>query len=159
AADAAAAVARQLAAGLPDRGEPVRDLALLPARGRVAGSEQYFRRDALSLDFLAHTFTAQYRVGDAEVTGFLSRQPTAASADTALARYRAYLSEFGAVRQESRDGDEWLHGDLGGYYDVVFRRGEVLAGVTLVQDADLAERAARGLWQELAEGRGNGASR
>ena len=148
-------IGAKLVGQLVDSGEPVAGLDLLPRQGLVPGTEQFFMRDALSLDFLADTFVGQYGIagseGDlSEVTGFVSRLASPAAADSVLEKYRAYLADFGDVSVSEADGGRRLRGDLGGFYDVVFRRGAVVAGVTLVEDADLADRAAAGMWRELS---------
>lgn len=143
-------IATRLVDLLPDNGEPVAGLERLPRQNLVAGTEQYFMRDALSLEFLTDTFVGQYEIGGSEVTGFVSGLASATAADSALEWYRRYLADFGEVRVDERHGARWLFGDLGGFYDVVFRSGPTVAGVTLVEDADLAERAAEAMWRELS---------
>jgi len=149
-AAAARQVGARLAAGLPDSGAPVAGLDQVPRRGLMPGTIQYFRRDALSLGFLTNTFVGQYDVDGAEVTAFVALLPSEAAADSILEEYRAYLADFGEVEAAQRGGAPGWRGDLGGFHDVVFRRGGTVAGVTLVEDADLAERGAARLWEELA---------
>ena len=55
---ASEAVARALAERLEDGSDQVWGLEELPRENRV--SVQYFKRDALSLDFLGETYTALY---------------------------------------------------------------------------------------------------
>ena len=149
-ARAALDVATQLIEGLPDTGDPVQGLQLLPPDRRIPRTEQYLLRDALSLDFLANTWTAQYLYGDVEVASFVSAQASPEEAARALESYRGYLLDFGAATEyDPGSGSSGLVGDLGGYYDVVFQRGANLAGVTMVPDVGVARRAAGDLWQHL----------
>ena len=145
-------IARSLADGLVDNGEPVWGLGALPQADRIPGTVQYFMRDALSLDFLSNTYTARYRKGDAEITGFLSRQPSAGAASDVLDAYQNYLKKYGELvgRSES-DGTPVITGSIGGVFDVVFRRGELVGGVTSVADRSLAERAALDFLNGLGE--------
>jgi len=149
-AAAARQVAGHLVARLPDDGAPVAGLELLPRRDLIPGTVQYFARDALSLEFLTRTFVGQYAVGGVEVTGFVAPRASAAAADSLLDQYRAYLADFGTVEIARRHGAGWLRGDLGGFWDVVFRHGSIVAGVTLVESGDRADRAAEFLWTDLA---------
>ena len=147
---AALAVATQLVEGLPDAGEPVQGSHLLPAAGRVPRTERFLLRDALSLDFLANTWTAQYLYGDVEVASFVSPQTSPEEAVRVLQSYRGYLMDFGAATEyDPGAGSAGVVGDLGGYYDIVFQRGAAFAGVTMVPDLNAAQRAAADLWLHL----------
>ena len=138
-------VTERLLASLADTGTPVPGLTALPREGLVAGSEKYFLRNALSLGFLSRTWAADYRLGEATVTLFLSMQEDDAGADAVVAGYRGYLDDFGAriIATSGPDGTgEALFGDMDGYYDVVLRRGRRVAGAALLEDRALAQRVA-----------------
>ena len=145
-------IARKLEGRLQDAGGTVWGLAALPEKDRVPGTVQYFPKDALSLDFLNNTYTARYRRGNTEITAFLSRQASADAAARVLAGYEDYLRAYGTVvdRRET-DAGARLTGEMGGAFDVVFRRGDLIGGVTMVPDRTLAERAAADLLAGLPE--------
>ena len=139
-------MAQTVADRLPDSGESVWGLSVFPPGGRVAGSIQYFMRDALSLDFLQNTFTARYVQDGAEVTAFLSRQPSEEVAVRALEAYRAYISDYGELSDRRQTGEgRLIVGDMGGFYDVVILRGDTVGGVTMVEDRALALKFAEEL--------------
>ena len=145
-------VARTLAARLEDGGESVWGLEALPAIDRVPGSVEYFRRDALSLDFLMDTYTARYRKEGEEVTIFLSRRAEPGLAAETLARYTAYLEEYGSVvKRREVEGHALVVGEASGYFDVVFQKGRLLGGVSMAEDQTLAEEVAIGLLQDLED--------
>ena len=146
------AIARELDSRLEDSGEPIWGLSALPAKGRVPGTVQYFMKDALSLDFLGNTYIARYRRGDAEVTAFLSRQPSPSEAVEAFGSYGGYLQTYGSVvdRREA-DGVTWVTGDMGGAFDAVFQKGRLVGGITMADDRVTAEQAASELLAQLQE--------
>ena len=150
---AAERIAQLLAERLEDSGEPLWGPSAFPRANLVPGTVQYFLRDALSLDFMKDTYTAHYRKAGNEVTAFLSRQPGASS--ETMARYLAYLSKYGKlVASRSVAGDTLVVGDVGGYYDVVFRKGSLIGGVSTAQDQALAEQVAEQIMTELQAGLG-----
>lgn len=138
-------IARRLATDLPDINETPWGLETLPKEGLIADSVQFFMVDALALDFMTNTFTAQYRSGALETTVFLSRQETPEKAHENLEKYAGYLNAYGSGPE--RNEEEGMHvlvgGIGGGYFDAVFVRGRHLAGVTNVQGRDEALRAVR----------------
>jgi hypothetical protein len=139
----AAEVARLLDSRLAGDDGEIWGLALLPEEGRQPGTVQYFKRDALSLDFLANAFTATYVQDGAEMTAFLSQQDSPEGATRTLAAYREYLESYGKIVEQSvKDGNERFIGDLGGFYDVVFQRKDVVAGVVMAEDRQAAQMVA-----------------
>jgi len=146
------AIARDLEARLEDAGEPVWGLDALPEDKRVPGSVQYFMVDALSLDFLGNAYVARYRQGGAELTVFLSRQPSAAEAEQVFAGYDGYLEAYGEVVDRRRTGGAtWVTGDMGGVFDVVFQKDRLLGGITMAEDRAAAERAAAEILARVEE--------
>jgi len=145
-AQAGLAVADALEKRLADDGEPLWGLTALPEADRVPGTVQYFVTDALSLDFLKDTYIAQYNKGGAKVTAFLSRQPSPAAAAETLASYEAHLNKYGKIlKREENNAYKLVAGDMGGAFDVVFRQGQLIGGVSMVESRALAEKAARDL--------------
>jgi len=124
---------------LDDSGESVWGLETLPKADRVPGSEQYFRKDAMGLDFMQNTFLAQYRKKGARIALFLLKEKNPASAENILNQYAAYAKQFGeGLREITRDGVKVILCDMGGSYDALFQKDDIIAGVTSVEDRDLA---------------------
>jgi len=146
----AADIARLLDDRLAGDDRAIWGLALLPEEGRKPGTVQYFKRDALSLDFLANAFTATYLQDGAEVTAFLSQQDSPEEATRTLAAYREYLESYGEIVEQSAvDGGERLVGDLGGFYDAIFRKGDLVAGVVMSGDLQAAHALSAKLFSAL----------
>lgn len=145
-------IARKLDARLQDTGEAVWGFSALPEKDRIPDTMQYFMKDALSLDFLKNTYTARYQKGDAEVTAFLSKQASPDAAEKTLAGYEAYLKAYGRVIENRQtEGSVQITGDMDGVFDVVFRKGHMVGGVTMAADRAIAEQAAADLLKNLPE--------
>jgi hypothetical protein len=143
-------LAEKLTASLHDSGEPVWGLDILPEINRVPGSEQYFRRDAMGLDFMQNTYTARYRKKGVLISVFLSRRDTPAAAGEILNRYAAYARQFGEGHKEiTRNGVTITLCNMDGSHDALFQKGDVVAGVTSVENRELALDSAFELWRNL----------
>jgi len=137
---------------LADSGEPVWGLKALPPRDRVPESVQYFLVDAMGLDFLKNTFTAEYSKGGIKVTAFLTKQDSREFALATVAKYIKHANNYGrGVKRLAKEGAELAICDMSGSYDVVFQKGRLVGGVTLVKDLDLAIHAAADLWKQLPD--------
>ena len=146
----AGTIARALDERLEDTDEVLWGLEALPAADRVPGSLQYFKRDALSFDFLGNAYTAVYRQNGVEVTAFLSRQDTPRTAGEVLKAYLSYLNDYGeVVDQRQVDGSTLVVGDMSGFFDVVFQIGEIVGGVYMAEDRSAAEKVAGRLLEHL----------
>jgi hypothetical protein len=151
---AAATLAQNLANRLKGQAADIWGLAILPARNRIDDSVQYLMVDALGLDFLANTFTAQYRIANNPFTAFVARSASADQAAEVLAKYRAYLQEFSASAEPAQiQGTSVLLADVGGSYDAVCQVGDMVAGVTAVKDRAAAVEAMRFLLEGMRTGK------
>lgn len=144
-------VGRALAARLDDTPDQLWGLEVLPEKDRVDRSVQYYLADALSLDFLSNTFTAEYRSGTGRYKAFVSRQSGEDAAQSVSRKYAEYLEKYAAALEESHhSGVRMISADVGaGHYDVVFHTGGYVAGVTAVPDRKRAIDAAVTLLQSL----------
>lgn len=148
----AMALARKAADALPDSGEAVWGVAALPEQDRVADSIRYFQVDALGLDFLRNTYTAQYRKGDVLIDVFLSRQDSVALAQATLARYAEYATQYGrGTSRHTVAGHEFLVCEMGNAFDVVFQKGRLVGGITAASDRGKAVDAAIDFRRQLRE--------
>ena len=143
-------LAEKMTASLHDSGESVWGLDGLPEINRVSGSEQYFRRDAMGLDFMQNTYTARYLKNGVSISVFLSRRDSPAAAGDLRNRYAAYAKQFGEGFVEiKRNGMTITLCDMDGSYDALFHKGDVVAGVTSVENRELASDSAFELWRNL----------
>lgn len=129
-------VAKGLADRLADDGSAVEGLDLVPADGLKLDSIQYFKADAMSLDFMTDTFTALYPGGgETSVKAFMSRRPSEADAQNVMDQFVGYLEEYGDdLERKTVDGIEYAAADLGGgFFDAIFRTGNIVAGVTAIE--------------------------
>jgi len=145
-------LAEELARSLVDSGQRVWGRQAMPRADRVPRSLRYFQVDAMGLDFMRNTYTARYRKGDAVVEAFLSRRDSAATAQATVAQYAKHAQKYGkGVKRLEVAGVKLLRCDMGGTFDVVFRKGRWVAGVVAVADPDTAVQAATDLWTQLGE--------
>jgi hypothetical protein len=143
-------LARKVTGFLPDSGKPVWGLAALPLTDRIPQSVQYFKVDAMGMDFMRNTYMAAYRKDNSVVTAFLSRHGSEESARATVVRYTGFAEKYGRGIERLKVGEvELVSCDMGGSYDVVFHKGLLMGGVSAVEDRDLAIRAASEIWQQL----------
>lgn len=143
-------LARKVTNFLLDSGEQVWGLTALPLTDRMPESVQYFKVDAMGLDFMRNTYTATYRKGNTLVTAFLSQQDSAESARTTMVQYAKYAKKYGKGIDRLKAGEvELVSCDMGGTYDVVYQKGRLIGGVTYVEDRSLAIRVAIEMWEKL----------
>ncbi len=144
------ALARRVTDSLTDSGEPIWGLTALPRADRIPHSVRYIKVNAMGLDFMRSTYTADYRKGDQIVTVFLSKHDTPKSARENVVRYSGYAKTFGEGFDEMTvNGVDLVTCDMGGMYDVVFHNGRIMGGVSSVEDRKLAVRSAVELWKQL----------
>ncbi len=139
-------IATRIAGDLAPASVPPWGLALLPKAGMVTGSTQFYRKDALGLDYLPETFLARYAAAEEPVTLFISRAENETNAGAVLDSYREYAEMFGQAPEET---DRIWVCDLGGVFDAVFDRGIYIGGTTAVPNRNLAIERARALLSHL----------
>ena len=143
-------LARKVTNFLEDSGEKVWGLTTLPLTDRVPQSIKYFKVDAMGLDFMRNTYTAQYRKFGKLVAVFLSRQESPESAQSTMAQYTEYAKKYGKeIDRMKIDGLEFVSCDMGKNYDVIFQKGPLMGGVLSVEDQNLGLRVASELWRQL----------
>lgn len=147
------AVASGLNERLQDSVGGVTGLDDLPRQGLVEDTIQYFRVDAMSLDFMKETFTARYRMGDALVTVFVSDRGEEKIARLVQEQYVGYLVEYGENPERLLFGDVGVGlSDLGGgFYDAMFRIGAKVYGVSGVEGRDPVVKAVETLLRMVLE--------
>ncbi len=130
--------------------EPPAELALLPAEGRIAGSEKYIAQGYLGHDFLTRALEAKYAVGSDTVKAFVLLLGSAESAEASLNSYRTFLEGYGSeLKDFSVSGSKGLssktpyHG-----YVVAVTKGGFLVGLSELSYA----RAASSLLEKVLIG-------
>ena len=143
-------LARKVTDFLLDSGEQVWGLTALPLTDRMSESVQYFKVDAMGLDFMRNTYTATYHKANTLVTAFLSRQDSAESARATMVQYAKYAKKYGKGIDRLKAGKvELVSCDMGESYDVIYQKGRLIGGVSYVEDRDLAIRVAIEMWENL----------
>jgi hypothetical protein len=143
-------LARRTTDLVSDSGEPVWGLNAFPQQDRIRGSERYFLVDAMGLDFMRNTYIAQYQTEEAIVSAFLSRQGSPEIARDTVALYLEHANRYGEEAMHiTVDGLDMTLCDMGGSYDVVFQKGRLVAGVSAVEDQEMAIRVSVDLWKKL----------
>jgi imidazolonepropionase-like amidohydrolase len=143
-------IAQQIVDKLEDSGEPVWGLTALPKENRIPQSIQYFKVDAFGLDFMGDTYTAKYSRGETVLSVFLSRNTSKTMAQSRLDKFTTYANKYGkGIESIDRENVNLVSCDMGGTYDVVFCKGDLIAGVTGAKDEQDAIKAAIDLWRQL----------
>ena len=143
-------LAHKLTSTLIDTGESIWGLRAMPLEDLIPDSVQYALRDAMGLDFMTHTYTANYRLGSEVVTAFLSRKKDMGSAEKILSKYAAYGKQFGRGSERlTVDGLNLVLCDMDGTFDVIFRKDRLIAGVTAVENRERAIDFAKKFFRKL----------
>ncbi len=122
---------------LSDSGETIDGLDWLPQEGLIQDTVQYFKADALSLDFLTDTFAGQYQAGDVKYRAFVSRRADEAEATGIVASFGEYSKNYAESAETlTIDGVEVTVADWGGVFDAAFHIGTTVAGVSNVEGKD-----------------------
>jgi hypothetical protein len=129
---------------------PATYFALLPAKDRE-GEPKYVAQDAFGYSFLSDVFMADYKQGDATWQGFLRPYQDAEEAKAVFQKYVEGVKKDGAeVKTVKADGaDEMVISTNIGLVDVVFRKGNTMAGSNGGTAAAPAESYARALAASL----------
>ena len=122
----------------------------LPAAGKQ-GDNKYVAQDVFGYSFLADVFMADYKEGDVTWQGFLRPYRDDKEAREVLARYIASVKQDGAdIKNSQTEGaDEMITSASIGLFDVVFRKGNTLAGANGATGFKPAEAFARALAKSL----------
>ena len=130
--------------------DPATFFGMLPAGGRQ-GDPKYVAQDVFGYSFLSDVFMADYKKGDDVWQGFLRPYRDAAEAKKLFALYVEGVKKDGAeVKTLTIEGaDEAIMSTNIGLVDVVFRKGNALAGANGGSNAPSAEAFARELCKKL----------
>ena len=142
--------ARILVGALPASGGGVWGFDLLPRHNLVEDSVRYFVVDAMGLDFMHDTFTAQYSSDGGPVTAFISRSGLAEGTTHVMDQYREFADHYGDTTEiQTINGADFLVCDMGDSFDVVSTKGRLICGVTAVKDRAHAIQQAAAIWRSM----------
>jgi len=137
------AVARALAERLEGGAEQEWTFPYLGKSDIVPGSLKYFHSDAMSLDFMPETFTAEIERGGQKVTLFMSKREGKEQASAALDRFAEYFTKYGSsMTWEKLDGYSYALCEMGGgFYEAAFAVGSYVGGVSGAEGKEAAVEA------------------
>ena len=129
---------------------PATYFAFLPAAAKQ-GDNKYVAQDVFGYSFLSDVFMADYKEGDITWQGFLRPYRDDKEAKEVLQKYVASVKQDGAeVKTLTAEGaDEMIVSSSIGLFDVVFRKGNTLAGANGATNLKPAEAFARSLAKSL----------
>ena len=128
------------------------EFVLFPIKHLNKGSISLLPTDAFGFQQFDSIFTAQYEMGDTELTAFLSQRKSPAEAARLVESYTSFLREFGGTELKSNlniPGVKLV--EIMDTFELFFSRGSILAGVHGAEDRKVAEELALMLNQSLAE--------
>jgi hypothetical protein len=122
----------------------------LPKEGRQ-GDPKYVAQDVFGYSFLSDVFMSDYKQGEATWQGFVRPYGNADEARELLEKYKEGVKQDGAeVKVLKAEGaDEMIVCSNIGLFDVVFRKGNTIAGANGATDLEPATKYAMALAKSL----------
>jgi hypothetical protein len=145
-------LAAHFVAANPAAGPRLSQLEMLPTENLVPGSYTLQSADAFGFDKFKNVFTARYRVQDAEAMAFVTTCSSAAAADALRDDYQSFLLANGGKESKSGaggDGNKAI--EIMGGVEMVFSRGNTVAGIHAAPSVAVAEQLAVRLNQRLVQ--------
>jgi hypothetical protein len=145
-------LAAHFVAANPAAGSRLSQLEMLPTENLVPGSYALQSADAFGFDQFKNVFTARYHVQDAEAMAFVTACSSVAAADALRDGYRSFLLANGGKESKSgAGGDADKPIEIMGGVEIVFSRGNAVAGIHAAPSVAAAEQLAARLNQRLAQ--------
>lgn len=146
------ALASRFVAANPPGASRLPEMAILSADNLVPGSSELQVSDAFGFDRFKNVFTAQYKVGESSIMGFVTSCSNAETATRLNDAYRAFLIENGgkAVPLPPDTGLGQAVEIMGGI-EIIFCRGNFVAGVHSAPALAPAEQLAAQLQARLPQ--------
>ena len=144
--------ARNFVSKIPVERSEINELALFPEKNLSKESISLLPSNGFGFEQFDSIFTAQYVMGDTELTGFLSRRKTQAEAASLVDAYTSFLTAVGGTELKSNlniPGVKLV--EIMDTFELFFSRGRILAGVHGAENRQAAEELAQMLNQKLAE--------
>jgi hypothetical protein len=127
------------------------EFEVFPPENLVPGSQTLQSTDAFGFDQFKNVFTAQYRVGDADVMVFVTSCSNAEAAAALSAAYRSFLLANGGKEMEAAASSPAKPVEIMGGVELVFSTGKFVAGVHSAPSTGVAAELAGRLSERLAE--------
>jgi hypothetical protein len=130
----------------------IEGLEWFPREGLDEESLTLVASDAFGFERLNRVYTAEYNMGGARLTAFVSRRQSNDEAAELATAFEGFLKEFGGKDLEIQTrvrGSTLI--EIMGTYDVVFSRGSFLAGIHEAPQRETAEQLALKLDKRLKE--------
>jgi hypothetical protein len=144
--------ARNFLSKTPVESNVLNELDLFPKKNLNRESISLLPSNGFGFEQFDSIFTAQYMVGDTEVTAFLSRRKSKDEATSLVEAYTSFLLTFGGTELKSIldiPGAKLV--EIMDTYELVFSRGSFLAGVHGAENRKAAEEIGLMLNQSLAD--------
>jgi len=130
----------------------IRERDLFPKSGLVPGSISLQSKNVFGFDRLDNVFTARYRIGDAQLTTFISRRENAREATELSAAFFDFLLAFGGRALEPSGTIPGARGvEILDAYELFFTHGPFFAGIHEAEKMVPAARMADILKARLKE--------
>jgi len=136
----------------PVESNELNELALFPEKNLNRESISLLPSNGFGFEQFDSIFTAQYGVGDTELTAFLSRRKSEAEAAKLVDAYTSFLTAVGGTELKSNlniPGAKLV--EIMDTFELFFSRGSILAGVHGAENRQAAEELAQMLNRKLAE--------
>lgn len=119
-------------------------------RKMIDGTMKYMNHEAVGNDFIKNTYTARYRKYNTEIKHFLCPRESEKTARSAARQYIDFANQYGRMTESTIiNGKYIIVCDMKDGFDVVFRKGSLVAGVLGVKEKDVAIKAALEMYDEL----------
>lgn len=145
------AMAKRFVAATSASAGQMPEMRILPTNHIVAGSIELQASDAFGFDQFKNVFTAQYSVDGAELMAFVTSCASPEAATTLRDAYRAFLIENGGKETGSASGELGKPIEIMGSIELVFCRGNYVAGIHAAPSTTAAQQMGDALRQRLAE--------
>jgi hypothetical protein len=143
---------RNFVSKTPVESSELNELALFPEKNLNRESISLIPSNGFGFEQFDSIFTAQYPMGDTELTAFLSRRKSQAEAARLVESYTSFLTAVGGTELKSNlniPGAKLV--EIMDTFELFFSRGSILAGVHGAENRQAAEELAQRLNQKLAE--------
>lgn len=132
-------VARAFVQAHPVQSEELSEKDLLPTAHRVENSLALTAENVFGIDGLSRIYTAQYRRGEHEAIGFLSRRETPEQATRLASVFADFFMEYGGEERTSPEAENGMRViSLFDTYEVVLSLDAYLIGAHEATDLNLA---------------------
>ena len=130
------AISKALMDRIESDNRPIAGIDWMPVEGLIQDSLQFFKADAMSLDFLTNTMFGNYMFGEKKVRAFVSKRGDEADAKSIFSEFQVYGNDYAdKVELVDVNGTQVALTDWGGdFYDAVAQVGSTIIGLSNVEE-------------------------